>query len=97
MSDRDWKASFEKTYTGPPSAVAERIWRKVFGDAYPAGLDPNSLVSVDELRRIASMAGVERRHPLRDEKLVALALRLPPELGFELPLVGGDTPKGAGS
>ena len=59
VSDRDWKASFEKTYTGPPSAVAERIWRKVFGDAYPAGLDPNSLVSVDELRRIASELQLE--------------------------------------
>jgi ubiquinone/menaquinone biosynthesis C-methylase UbiE len=52
--ERDWRAIFEETYTGPPSLVADRVWRRVFGDEYPAGLDPFSLVSRSELERFAS-------------------------------------------
>jgi ubiquinone/menaquinone biosynthesis C-methylase UbiE len=33
--------------------VAERVWRRVFGDEYPVGVDPYSYISVSELERIA--------------------------------------------
>lgn len=49
--DRDWRAEFERTYAGSPSAVQERVWRQVFDDEYPEGLDPYSYVSVSELDR----------------------------------------------
>lgn len=42
---------FERTYAGSPSAVQERVWRQVFGDEYPEGLDPYSYLSVSELDR----------------------------------------------
>ena len=51
--ERDWQATFEETYDGPPSSVEERIWREVFGDEYPSGLDPYSFVSQPELERFA--------------------------------------------
>jgi ubiquinone/menaquinone biosynthesis C-methylase UbiE len=57
-TERDWKAEFERTYAGSPSAVAERVWRGVFGAEYPAGLDPYSYVSVSELERFATDARV---------------------------------------
>jgi ubiquinone/menaquinone biosynthesis C-methylase UbiE len=53
-TERDWKTEFERTYAGSPSAVAERVWRSVFGAEYPAGLDPYSYVSVSELERFAT-------------------------------------------
>jgi ubiquinone/menaquinone biosynthesis C-methylase UbiE len=53
-TDRDWKAVFEQTYAGSSSAVAERVWRRVFGDEYPQGVDPYSYISVSELERIAA-------------------------------------------
>jgi SAM-dependent methyltransferase len=53
-SERDWKGIFEQTYVGAPSAVAERVWRHVFGDEYPRGVDPYSYVSTSELERIAA-------------------------------------------
>ena len=56
--ERDWKQQFENSYAGPPSAVAARVWREVFGDEYPAGLDPYSAVSVSELERFADEVGV---------------------------------------
>lgn len=49
--DRDWRAEFERAYAGSPSAVQERVWRQVFGDEYPEGVDPYSYVSVSELDR----------------------------------------------
>jgi cyclopropane fatty-acyl-phospholipid synthase-like methyltransferase len=49
--ERDWVAEFERTYTGSPSAVAERVWGEVLGPEYPVGLDPYSFVSVSELNR----------------------------------------------
>ena len=51
--DTDWHAEFEKTYTAPPSRVGERIWREVFGDEYPDGIDPFSYISRTELARFA--------------------------------------------
>ena len=51
--DTDWRAIFEETYTAPPSRVAERVWRSVYGDEYPDGVDPFSYVSRSELARFA--------------------------------------------
>jgi ubiquinone/menaquinone biosynthesis C-methylase UbiE len=45
---------FEQTYSGSPSRVAERVWRRVFGAEYPVGVDPFSLVSRSELDRFAT-------------------------------------------
>lgn len=53
-SERDWRAVFEETYSGPPSVVADGVWRRVFGDEYPAGLDPFSFVSRSELEWFAA-------------------------------------------
>ena len=50
----DWKAQFEHAYAGSPSAVMERVWREVFGDEYPEGVDPFSYVSASELERFAA-------------------------------------------
>lgn len=52
MSD-DWRAMFEATYSTSASAAQERVWRAVFGDEYPEGIDPYSFVSRTELARIA--------------------------------------------
>jgi len=65
-TERDWKAEFERTYAGRPSAVAERVWRGVFGDEYPAGLDPFSGVSVSELERIAAEVRVGESETIAD-------------------------------
>lgn len=46
-------ARFERTFTGPASAVRARIWRQVYGPEYPSWADPFSYVSVTELRRFA--------------------------------------------
>ncbi len=50
-ADRDWRTLFEETYGNPPSRVEERVWREVYGDEYPEGVDPHSFVSLSELRR----------------------------------------------
>jgi ubiquinone/menaquinone biosynthesis C-methylase UbiE len=52
--ERDWKALFEQAYAGAPSAVAERVWRQVFGSDFPRGIDPHSYVSASELERMAA-------------------------------------------
>jgi ubiquinone/menaquinone biosynthesis C-methylase UbiE len=52
--ERDWQSVFEETYAAPPSLVAARVGRGVFGADYPEGVDPYSFVSLGELRRIAA-------------------------------------------
>jgi cyclopropane fatty-acyl-phospholipid synthase-like methyltransferase len=52
--ERDWKTLFEQAYAGAPSAVAERVWRQVFGSEYPRGIDPYSYISASELERMAA-------------------------------------------
>src|SRR5688572_28508967 len=49
----DFRAVFEATYNAPPSRVYEDVWRSVFGDEYPTGLDPHSFVTRSELARFA--------------------------------------------
>jgi ubiquinone/menaquinone biosynthesis C-methylase UbiE len=53
MSQENWTARFEQTFTGPASAARARIWQQVYGLEYPAWADPFSYVSVAELRRFA--------------------------------------------
>ena len=64
--ERDWRSVFEETYAGPPSRVAERVWRRVFGDEYPKGVDPFSYISLSELERIASEVRVGRESTIAD-------------------------------
>jgi len=62
----DWQAEFQKTYAGPPSRIAERIWQEVLGDEYPAGMDPHSFTTVSELRRFADELHVEPGQVIAD-------------------------------
>jgi ubiquinone/menaquinone biosynthesis C-methylase UbiE len=52
-STTDWRQVFEHTYSSAGSPVQERIWREVFGDEYPEGVDPYSFISRSELARFA--------------------------------------------
>jgi SAM-dependent methyltransferase len=52
--DRDWTAIFQSTFASPGSAVQERVWREVFGEEYPEGVEPYSYTSRSELSRIAT-------------------------------------------
>lgn len=54
----DWRQRFEKTYSSAASPVQERIWREVYGDEYPEGVDPYSYVSRSELARFAEEVSV---------------------------------------
>jgi ubiquinone/menaquinone biosynthesis C-methylase UbiE len=63
---RDWQAEYERTYAGPPSTVHERVWRQVFGDDYPEGVDPFSCISKTELDRIANEVRVGSGDTLAD-------------------------------
>ena len=49
----DWRQVFEATYATDASKIQERIWRQVFGDDYPDGVDPYSFVCRHELSRYA--------------------------------------------
>ncbi len=62
----DWRAVFESTYASAASPVQERIWRSVFGDEYPEGVDPFSFVSRSELARIATEVRVGPGRTLLD-------------------------------
>lgn len=50
----NWQALFEESYSRPASVVQERVWREVFGEEYPEGIDPYSYVSRTELLRFVS-------------------------------------------
>ena len=52
--DGDLTQIFQSTFAAPVSAVEERVWREVFGEEYPEGVDPYSYTSVSELGRIAA-------------------------------------------
>jgi ubiquinone/menaquinone biosynthesis C-methylase UbiE len=65
-ANRDWKATFEDSYEGAPSSVAERVWRQAFGDEYPEGTDPYSYISVSELERFAEDLRVDEGQMLAD-------------------------------
>jgi SAM-dependent methyltransferase len=62
----DWRAAFEATYRAPASRVEERIWREVFGDEYPSGLDPYSYITRSELDRFVRELRLEPGQHLVD-------------------------------
>ena len=64
--DRDWSAAFESTFSGPVSIVDRRIWREVFGDEYPEGVDPHSYISRTELGQFIEATGVQPGDLLAD-------------------------------
>ena len=47
-------------------SVEERVWRGVYGDEYPVGLDPYSYISMSELRRFAVEARIFEGDTLAD-------------------------------
>ncbi|WP_246256799.1 class I SAM-dependent methyltransferase [Amycolatopsis anabasis] len=51
MLDPYWVSRFSETFARPASAVTERIWARVYGDEYPAGLGIHSYLSVTELEK----------------------------------------------
>lgn len=53
MSDEDWVAIFSAAFANPASTVQSQIWATVFGDEYPAELEPYSYTSRSELARVA--------------------------------------------
>jgi SAM-dependent methyltransferase len=55
VGERDWAAIFDREFAAPASGVAARVWRAVFADEYPAGLDPYSFVSRTELATICEV------------------------------------------
>jgi hypothetical protein len=59
---------------------APRWWAHL---AYTLTVAGDEMGAPDQLRRTAQMAGLERRHPLRDQELIDLVLGLPPELAFD--------------
>ena len=58
--DGDWTEVFQSTFASPASAVQQRVWREVFGEEYPDGVEPYSYTSRTELSRIAAALEVER-------------------------------------
>jgi SAM-dependent methyltransferase len=56
--DRDWPAVFDAAFRNVADSAHRRIWRSVYGDEYPEGVDPYSFVSRTELNLIARELGV---------------------------------------
>ena len=52
--DGDWTEIFQSTFASPVSAVQQRVWREVFREEYPDGVEPYSYTSRSELSRIAA-------------------------------------------
>lgn len=50
----NWSEVFEAVFAEPASAVAQRVWRGVYGPEYPDGVEPRSCVSRSELARICT-------------------------------------------
>lgn len=62
----NWREVFESTYSSSASPTQERVWRQVFGDEYPEGVDPYSLVSRTELGRFTAEVRVGPGNVLAD-------------------------------
>jgi SAM-dependent methyltransferase len=54
----DLRAVFAEVFSNPPSAVSARVWAEVYGDEYPAEVEPYSYVSRTELDTFVSELGV---------------------------------------
>lgn len=55
---QDWAAVFSAAFATPASAVQARVWAAVFGDEYPAEVEPYSYTTRSELARISSSVRV---------------------------------------
>ena len=55
---KNWPEFFNATFASPASAVSTRIWREVYGDEYPEGVEPHSYVSLGELTRFCTEVDV---------------------------------------
>lgn len=56
--DRDLTQAFQSVFEAPASTVQARVWREVFGDEYPEGVEPYSYTTRSELSRFAEALGV---------------------------------------
>jgi len=50
VDETAWAEVFTSVFEAPPSAVQARIWTEVYGDEYPAELEPYSFITRSELR-----------------------------------------------
>ena len=50
--EKSWTEIFTSVFEAPASAVQARIWAEVYGEEYPAELEPYSFTTRSELRRI---------------------------------------------
>jgi SAM-dependent methyltransferase len=66
MTEVDWRARFSEVFSVPASAVEARIWAEVYGDEYPAEVEPYSFISVSELDRFVGELGVRAGEVLAD-------------------------------
>lgn len=64
--DTSWKEVFTSVFEAPASAVQARIWAQVYGDDYPAELDPYSFATWSELRRFVDELALSRGDLLID-------------------------------
>lgn len=63
---RPWPEVFDDAFSGRAMSIEERVWRDVYGDEYPVGLDPYSYVSTSELRQFAAEVQVGEGDTLVD-------------------------------
>ena len=52
--NKNWTEIFEAEFALPVSAVAQGVWRQVYGPEYPEGVEPYSYVSRTELLHLAT-------------------------------------------
>lgn len=64
--DSSWTEVFTSVFEGPTSAVEAQIWTEVYGEEYPAELEPYSFTTRRELRRIADELALSRDDLLID-------------------------------
>jgi len=62
----DLREVFAQVFAKPPSAVSARVWAEVYGDEYPAEVQPYSFVSRSELEIFVAELGVGRGSTLVD-------------------------------
>jgi SAM-dependent methyltransferase len=67
MTDQtSWTEVFTSVFEGPSSVVQARIWAEVYGEEYPAELEPYSFTTRTELRQIVDELALERGDLLID-------------------------------
>ena len=56
--DTSWTEVFTSVFDAPSSPIHARIWAEVYGDDYPAELEPYSFTTRSELRRVVAELGL---------------------------------------